>query len=227
MSPSVYRVGTLICLLPFVAAAILVRVDSPSHGRSLFVDTDKPEIRSALVEVDPPEGAAKSKLPASAHLEVVWYDDTKQILRLRNADTQKEYDFSVAGMLAPPKGDLEISTNTKLPAWMEICGGCTALRAVGPPPGWQPVQAKDLGTYHLTMEKTGALEPVTRFYQSVMGRYGIVVDNESGRLGKDYSFTGHTRDQKHHINLEISRRADTIHVEMTDQFSGPRPVTLF
>src|SRR5205807_4929617 len=51
------RATAVAVLLPLAAWAGVIQVDSRSQGRTFFVDTDRPEIRKALVDVAAPPRA--------------------------------------------------------------------------------------------------------------------------------------------------------------------------
>src|SRR5262245_6849309 len=125
----------------------------PGRGGAMHVEDVS---RKAVVSVSPgagptdiainwqPKVIRPVPLSRSARLVAVWYDDTKQVLRLRDPATNKEYEVGMATMLRYAHSvPLEPSARTDFPPWLAFYPGATVIVANAPPAGWRPEKATD------------------------------------------------------------------------------------
>ena len=94
-------------------------------------------------------------IPRSSRLFAVWYDDTKQVLRLRDSTTLKEYELGMATMLRYARSvALEPSARSDFPPWLAFYPGANVIAAFAPPPGWRPQTGADMRSFNIELTTT-------------------------------------------------------------------------
>lgn len=110
----------------------------------------------------------------------MWYDDTKQVLRLRDPATSQEYDLYMATMLRYARSvPLEPSARGDFPAWLAFYPGAKVITANAPPAGWQPQTVTDMRSFGVELTTTASVAEVAAFYKEAMARNGLTIVSES------------------------------------------------
>ena len=162
-------------------------------------------------------------LATTARLVAVWYDDTKQILRLRDPATRKEYELDMATMLRYARSvPLEPSARTDFPAWLAFYPGATVITANAPPVGWQPQTVTDMRSYRVELTTTASVAQVAAFYKEAMERNGLTIVSESQSQDWRYAFEARSADRMHQVYLDVLKRAKDTHVSLMDHYTLPR-----
>jgi hypothetical protein len=190
--------------------------------------------RQATVSVSPgPRGTAITvnwrprviqpvALARSARLVAVWYDDTKQILRLRDPATNKEYELGMSAMLSYAHSvALEPSARTDFPPWLAFYPGAKIVVANAPPLGWQPEKATDMRTYKLELTTKASVADVAAFYKDAMTRNGLTIVSETESSNR-YAFEARSADRMHQVYLNVLGRSADTHVSLMDHYTLPR-----
>jgi hypothetical protein len=154
---------------------------------------------------------------------VVWYDDTKQILRVRDPATNKEYELGMATMLSYARSmPLEPSARTDFPPWLAFYPGAKVIVANAPPAGWQPQKPSDMRSYKIELNATASVSQVAAFYRETMERNGLTIASES-TSDRHYGLEARSADRSHLVYLNVHRRPGGTYVSLLDHYSLPRP----
>jgi hypothetical protein len=204
----------------------------PGSGGAIHADDGT---RTAVVSVSPgPRGTAISvnwrpkaiNLPViakTARLVVVWYDDGKGILRLRDPGSGKEYELGLATMLRYARSEpLEPSARGDFPAWLTFYPGAKVVVANAPPAGWQPRTAIDMRTFNVEMETSSSVAEVAAFYRGVIAKYGLTLVSETKSQDWSYSFEARSADRMHKMDLNVLKRAKETFIRLNDTYTLPR-----
>ena len=204
----------------------------PTRGGAMHLED---ATRRAVVSVSPGAGPTDISvnwqpkvirpvpLSKSARLVAVWYDDTKQVLRLRDPATNKEYELDMATMLRYARSvPLEPSARTDFPPWLAFYPGGKVIVANAPPAGWQPQKVTDMRTYKLELTTTASVAEVAAFYKEVMVRNGLTIATETQSQDWGYGFEARSADRMHQVYLNVLRRSKDTHVSLLDHYTLPR-----
>ena len=204
----------------------------PGRGGAIHADDGA---RTAVISVSPgPGGTAISVnwrpkvinppvIPKTARLVVVWYDDGKGILRLRDPGSGKEYELGLATMLRYARSEpLEPSARGDFPAWLAFYPGAKVVVANAPPVGWQPRTAIDMRTFNVEMETTASVAEVAAFYRDVIAKYGLTLISETKSQDRSYSFEARSADRMHKMDLNVLKRAKETFIRLNDTYTLPR-----
>ena len=162
-------------------------------------------------------------LATTARLVAVWYDDTKQVLRLRDPATSKEYELDMATMLRYARSvPLEPSARTDFPAWLAFYPGATVITANAPPAGWQPQTVTDMRSYRVELTTTASVARVAAFYKEAMERNGLTIVSESESQDWRYAFEARSADRMHQVYLNVLKRSKDTHISLMDHYTLPR-----
>lgn len=191
--------------------------------------------RQAVVSVSPGPGGTDISvnwrpkvirpvpLARSARLVGVWYDDGRQILRLRDAATGKEYELGMATMLRYARSEpLEPSARADFPPWLTFYPGAKVIVANAPPLGWQPQVFTDLRSYKIEMESTAPVAEIAAFYHQAMERYGLTIVSETTSQDRAYSLEARSADRMHQVFLNVLKRAKDTGITLIDHYTLPR-----
>ena len=205
----------------------------PGNGGAVHADDGT---RTAVASVSPgPRGTSISVnwrpkvinppvIAKSARLVVVWYDDGKGILRLRDPGTGKEYELGLATMLRYAHSEaLEPSARADFPAWLTFYPGAKIVVANAPPAGWQPQTAIDMRTFNVEMETSSSVADVAAFYRQVIAKYGLTLVSETNSQDRSYSFEARSADRMHKMDLNVLKRAKETFIRLNDTYTLPRP----
>ena len=204
----------------------------PGRGGAIHAEDGT---RQAVVSVSPGPGGTDVSvnwrpkvigpvaLARSARLTAVWYDDARQILRLRDSATGQEYELGMAAMLRYAHSEpLEPSARTDFPPWLAVYPGATVIVANAPPIGWQPQTFTDLRSYKLEMTSTAAVADIAAFYRETMARNGLTVVRETRSQDRAYGIEARSADRMHQLYLNVLKRARDTHIELIDHYTIPR-----
>ena len=162
-------------------------------------------------------------IPKSARLAVVWYDDGKGILRLRDPSTGKEYELGLATMLRYAHSEaLAPSARGDFPAWLEFYPGAKVVVANAPPAGWQPRTAIDMRTFNIEMETPASVADVGAFYRDILAKYRLTLVSET-KSDFSYAFEARSADRMHKMDLNVLKRAKETFIRLNDTYTLPRP----
>jgi len=163
-------------------------------------------------------------LARNARLVAVWYDDTKQILRLRDPATAKEYELGMATMLSYARSvPLEPSARTDFPPWVAFYPGAKIIVANAPPAGWQPTKPADMRTYKVELNSTASVAQVGAFYRQTMEQHGLSIVSESTSEDRHYALEARTADRTHVVYVDVHKRPGGTYASLLDHWSLPRP----
>ena len=163
-------------------------------------------------------------LARTAKLVAVWYDDTKQILRLRDPATAKEYELGMATMLSYARSvPLEPSARTDFPPWVAFYPGAKIIVANAPPAGWQPQRPSDMRTYKVELNATASVAQVGAFYRQTMEQHGLSIVRASTSEDRHYAIEARTADRTHVVYVNVHKRPGGTYVSLLDHWSLPRP----
>ena len=192
--------------------------------------------RTAVVSVSPGAGPTDVSvnwrpkvihpvpLARSAKLVAVWYDDTKQILRVRDPATGKEYELGMATMLSYARSvPLEPSARTDFPPWVAFYPGAKIIVANAPPAGWQPQKPADMRSYKVELNSTASVAEVAAFYRQAMERNGLAIVSESTSEDRHYALEARTADRTHIVYVNVHKRPGGTYASLLDHWSLPRP----
>jgi hypothetical protein len=215
-----------------VARATVTYVSrQPGRGGAMHVQDS---VQKAVVSVSPGPGPTdisvnwRSRvekpldLSPTARLTVVWYDDTRQILRLKDSATGKEYDLGMATMLRYAHSTaLEASARSDFPPWLTFYPGAKVVVANGPPAGWQPRAFIDMKTYNVEMESSASIAQVADFYRGVFRTNGFTMLNETTSPDRLF-LEGRSADRMHKFSINALKRSRDTFIRLTDHFTLPR-----
>ena len=216
------------------AAGVKITYINRQPGRGGAIHADD-ATRTAVVSVSPGAGPTDISvnwrpkvirpvpLARTARLVAVWYDDTKQILRLRDPSTGKEYELGMSAMLSYARSvALEPSARTDFPAWLAFYPGATIVVANAPPAGWQPEKVTDMRTYKLELRTTASVAHVAAFYKETMQRNGLTIVSETQSEDRFYSFEARSADRMHQVYLDVNRAPRDTRITLMDHYTLPR-----
>jgi hypothetical protein len=164
------------------------------------------------------------QLASTARLLAVWYDDTKQVLRLRDPATGKEYELDMATMLRYARSvPLEPPARTDFPAWLAFYPGAKVITANAPPAGWQPQTVTDMRTYKVELTTTASVSQVAAFYKGTMEQNGLTIVSETQSQDWRYAFEARSADRMHQVYVNVLRRSRDTHVSLLDHYTLARP----
>ena len=206
----------------------------PGRGGAFHADDGT---RTAVVSVTPgvrtaagisvnwrPKVITPVPIARSARLVAAWYDDTKQILRMRDPATGKEYEVGMATMLSYARSvPLEPSERTDFPAWLAFYPDSRVIVANAPPLGWRPQAPADMRTYKIELNATASVAQVAAFYKETMLRHGLTIASESQSEGRHYALEARSADRMHVVYLNVHRRPSGVYVSLLDHYTLPRP----
>jgi hypothetical protein len=193
--------------------------------------------RTAVVSVNPGVRAAADfsinwrpkvinpvVIPRSSRLFAVWYDDTKQILRLRDSTTSKEYELGMATMLRYARSvALEPSARGDFPPWLAFYPGAKVIAAHAPPPGWQPQTGADMRSFNIELTTTASVAEVGAFYREAFTSTGLTILTESQSQERSQYLEARSSDRMHRVTVNIRRGTKDTHVRLMDHYTLPRP----
>jgi len=163
-------------------------------------------------------------LAKNARLDVVWYDDTKQILRLKNAATGKEYEVGMATMLSYAHSTaLQPSARADFPPWIAFYPNAKIVTANAPPVGWQPTKVTDMRSYKVELESTASVADIAAFYKETLIRNGFAIVSETKSQATSYALEARSADRMHQVYLDVLKRSKDTGVRMMDHYTLPRP----
>ena len=163
-------------------------------------------------------------LARTAKLVAVWYDDTKQILRVRDPATGKEYELGMATMLGYARSvPLEPSARTDFPPWVAFYPGARIIVANAPPAGWRPQTGADMRSYKVELNSTASVAQVAAFYRQTMEQNGLSIVSESKTEDRHYAIEARTADRMHVVYVDVHKRPGGAYVLLLDHYSLPRP----
>jgi len=204
----------------------------PGNGGAIHADDGS---RTGVASVSPgPRGTSISvnwrpkvitppAIAESTRLVVVWYDDGKGILRLRDPGSGKEYELGLATMLRYARSEpLEPSARGDFPAWLTFYPGAKIVVANAPPAGWQPRTAIDMRTFNVEMETSSSVAEVAAFYRDVIAKYGLTLISETKSQDRSYSFEARSADRMHKMDLNVLKRAKDTFIRLNDTYTLPR-----
>ena len=204
----------------------------PGRGGAIHAEDGS---RTAVVSVSPGAGPADISvnwrpkvvqpvaLSRTARLVGVWYDDTKQILRLRDPATGKEYELGMATMLGYARSvPLEPSARTDFPAWLAFYPGARVSVANAPPAGWQPEKVTDMRSYKLELTTTATVKQVAAFYRETMERNGLTIVSETEAQNRSYALEARSADRMHQVYLDVLGGPKETRVTLLDHYTLPR-----
>jgi hypothetical protein len=204
----------------------------PGRGGAIHAEDRALE---AVVSVSPGPGATDVSvtwrpkvlepvpLPRSARLAAVWYDDGRQVLRLRDPATGKEYELGMATMLRYARSaPLEPSARTDFPPWLAIYPGAKVSVANAPPLGWQPQVFTDMRSYKIDMTSPASVADVAAFYRATMEQNGLTIVRETRSQDWAYSLEARSADRMHQVYLNVLKRAKDTSIRLTDHYTLPR-----
>ncbi|HTI65660.1 MAG TPA: hypothetical protein VL524_19185 [Gemmatimonadaceae bacterium] len=216
------------------AARVAVTYVNREPGRGGAIDAED-ATHQAVVSVSPGPGATAISvnwrpkvirpvpLAKSARLAAVWYDDGRQILRLRDPATGMEYELGMAAMLRFAHSEaLEPSARTDFPPWLAFYPGAKVIVANAPPAGWQPRVFTDMRSYKVDMESTASVADVAAFYRETMERNGLTIVRETKSQDWAYSLEARSADRMHQVYVNVLKRAKTTGIELMDHYTLPR-----
>lgn len=158
-----------------------------------------------------------------ARLIVVWYDDGKQTLRLRDPSTGKEYELGMATMLRYAHSEvLAPSARGDFPPWLAFYPGAKVVVANAPPAGWQPKTFTDMRTFNIEMESTASLADIAAFYRETMAKNGLTVTSETKSQDWSYALEAVSSDRMHKVDVNILKRAKDTFIRLNDHYTTPR-----
>ena len=205
----------------------------PGRGGAMHVDDGT---RTAVVSVSPGPGPTDISinwrpkiihpvpLAKNARLDVVWYDDTKQILRLKNAATGKEYEVGMATMLSYAHSTaLQPSARADFPPWIAFYPNAKIVTANAPPVGWQPTKVTDMRSYKVELESTASVADIAAFYKETLIRNGFAIVSETKSQATSYALEARSADRMHQVYLDVLKRSKDTGVRMMDHYTLPRP----
>ncbi len=205
----------------------------PGRGGAMHLED---ATRKAVVSVSPGPGPTDIAinwqpkvfrpvaLSRSARLVAVWYDDTRQVLRLRDPATNQEYELGMATMLSYARSvPLEPSARTDFPAWLAFYPGAKVIVANAPPAGWKPQKVTDMRSYKLELTTTASVSQVAAFYKETMERNGLTIVSETQSQDWRYALEARSADRMHQVYLNVLRRSKDTHVSLLDHYTLPRP----
>jgi hypothetical protein len=205
----------------------------PGRGGAIHVED---ATRTAVVSVSPGPGPTDISvnwrpkivrpvpLAKSARLNVVWYDDTKQILRLKDPATAKEYELGMATMLRYAHSvALEPSARTDFPPWIAFYPNAKIITANAPPVGWQPTKVTDMRSYKLELESTASVADIAAFYKETLVRNGFIIVSETKSGTTRYALEARSTDRMHQLYLDVLQRAKDTGINLMDHYTLPRP----
>jgi hypothetical protein len=203
----------------------------PGRGGAMHVEDS---VQKAVVSVSPGPGptdisvnwrsrvAKPLDLSPTARLTAVWYDDTRQILRLRDSTTGKEYELGMPTMLRYAHSTaLEASARSDFPPWLAFYPGAKVVVTNGPPAGWQPRTFIDMKTYNVEMESAASVAQVADFYRGVFRTNGFTMLNESVSPNRLF-LEGRSPDRMHTFSINALKRSRDTFIRLTDHFTLPR-----
>ncbi|HEU4786470.1 MAG TPA: hypothetical protein VFS57_03655, partial [Gemmatimonadaceae bacterium] len=204
----------------------------PGRGGAIHVEDDA---RSAVVSVSPGPGATSVSvnwrpkvirpvpLARGARLVGVSYDDGKQILRLKDPATGKEYELGMATMLRYAHSvALEPSARADFPAWLAFYPGAKIVVANAPPAGWQPQVFTDMRTYNIEMESTAPVAAIAAFYSETLARNGFTIVSETKSQDWAYGLEARSADRMHQVYLNVLKRSKDTFIRLMDHYTLPR-----
>jgi len=163
-------------------------------------------------------------IPRSSRLFAVWYDDTKQVLRLRDSTTLKEYELGMATMLRYARSvALEPSARSDFPPWLAFYPGANVIAAFAPPPGWRPQTGADMRSFNIELTTTAAVAEVAAFYRQAFTSNGLTILTESQSQERSQYLEARSSDRMHRVTINIQRRTRDTHVRLMDHYTLPRP----
>ena len=205
----------------------------PGRGGAIHVED---VTRTAVVSVSPGPGPTDISvnwrpkiirpvpLAKSVRLNVVWYDDTKQILRLKDPATAKEYELGMATLLRYAHSvALEPSARTDFPPWIAFYPNARIVTANAPPVGWQPTKVTDMRSYKLELESTASVADIAAFYKETLVRNGFIIVSETKSGTTRYALEARSTDRKHQLYLDVLQRAKNTGINLMDHYTLPRP----
>jgi len=162
-------------------------------------------------------------LARDARLDVVWYDDGKQILRLRDASTGREYELGMATMLRYAHSvALEPSARADFPPWIAFYPGAKVIVANAPPVGWEPRVFTDMRSYKIEMEASASVAAVGTFYRETLERFGFTIVNETKSEDWGYGLEARSPDRMHQVFLNVLKHAKATGITLMDHYTLPR-----
>jgi hypothetical protein len=204
----------------------------PGRGGAIHVEDS---LQRAVVSVSPGPRATDISvnwharvakplaLSPTARLTAVWYDDTRQALRLRDSASGKEYDLDMATMLRYARSNaLEASARSDFPPWLAFYPGAKVVVTNGPPAGWQPQKFTDMRTYNVEMESTATVAQIADFYRDLLRSHGFSVVNETMSGDRSFAVEARSPDRMHQLHVNVLRRSKDTFIRLTDHFTMPR-----
>jgi len=205
----------------------------PGRGGAFHADDSG---RTVVVSVSPGAGTADISInwrpkvvrpvviSRGAPLYAVWYDDTKQILRLRDSTTLKEYELGMATMLRYARSvALEPSARGDFPPWLAFYPGAKVIEAHAPPPGWRPQTGADMRSFNIELTTTASVAEVGAFYREAFTSNGLTIVTESQSQERSQFLEARSSDRMHHVTVNIRRGPRDTHVRLMDHYTLPRP----
>jgi hypothetical protein len=162
------------------------------------------------------------RLSPTARLTVVWYDDTRQVLRLTDSTSGKEYELDMSTILRYARSNaLEPSARSDFPAWLAFYPDAKVIVTNGPPAGWQPQKLTDMRTYNIEMESAATVAQIAEFYRGVLRGHGFTVVHETTSEGR-FAVEARSPDRMHQFHVNVLRRSRDTFVRLTDHYTLPR-----
>jgi hypothetical protein len=204
----------------------------PGRGGAIHAEDGS---RTAVVSVSPGTGPTDISvnwrpkvvhppvIAKDARLVAVSYDDTKQILRLRDPTTNKEYDLGMATMLRYAHSEaLAPSARGDFPAWLAFYPGAKVVVANAPPAGWQPKTFTDMRTFNVEMEATASVATIASFYRETMAKNGLTITSETKSQDRSYALEAVSADRMHKVDVNVLKRAKDTFIRLNDSYTLPR-----
>jgi hypothetical protein len=216
------------------AAGVTITYINRQPGRGGAIHAED-STRTAVVSVSPGTGPTDISvnwrpkvirpvaLARTARLVAVWYDDERQILRLRDPATGKEYELGMATMLGYARSQpLEPSARADFPPWLAFYPGAKVVVTGAPPSGWQPQKFTDMRSYNIEMETTASVAEVAAFYRETMARNGLTIASETQSQDRSFALEARSADRMHQVYLNVLRRSKDTFIRLMDHYTIPR-----